>query len=52
MVSPHVAIGSVNRETLPGVLERNPRGIALCTGIIAKDDPEGETRYYTQALGG
>jgi len=48
---PYVGIGSVNRETLPKILEVNPAGLAICTGVISAKDPGLEVRYYREEMG-
>lgn len=47
---PYVAIGSVNRDSFDAVLSAQPKGIAICTGIIAQNDPKKETEFYKKAM--
>lgn len=46
----YVGIGSVNRTHYPDILKLKPKGLAICTGIIAHDNPESETRFFKEAL--
>jgi len=47
---PYVAIGAVNRNSVDEILKFKPRGIAICTGIIASEDPLAETKYFKQKI--
>lgn len=47
---PGYAIGSVNRETLPTVLDAGAQRVAVCTGIIAAPDIEATARWFRDQL--
>jgi thiamine-phosphate pyrophosphorylase len=48
---PYVGIGSVNRQSLEEVLSVDPSGLAICTGVIAAEDPGAEVRFYKGEMG-
>ncbi len=43
---PFFAIGSINRETINGVLEAGARAVAICTAITKAKDIAAETAYF------
>jgi thiamine-phosphate pyrophosphorylase len=47
---PFFAIGSVNRETIEGVLEAGARAVAICTAITRASDIAAEAAYYKGIL--
>jgi thiamine-phosphate pyrophosphorylase len=47
---PYVAIGAINRDTIDSVLEAKPKGIAVCTGIIAGENPLEETLFFKNKI--
>jgi len=47
---PYFCIGSVNRETLGGVLDAGARSVAVCTAIIAAKDIAAETAWFKQQI--
>lgn len=47
---PYFCIGSVNRETLDGVLEAGARAVAICTAITKAQDIAAETAYFKERL--
>ena len=47
---PYFCIGSINRQTLPQVLQAGARAGAVCTGIIAAKDIAAETAWYKQQI--
>lgn len=47
---PYFCIGSINRETLPAVLEAGARAVAVCTAIIAAKDIAAETAWFRARL--
>lgn len=47
---PYFCIGSVNRETIPGIIEAGARSVAVCTGIIGAKDIAAETAWYKEQL--
>ena len=48
---PFFAIGSVNRDTLDGVLEAGARRVAVCTAITKARDIAAEAGYFKNKLG-
>jgi thiamine-phosphate pyrophosphorylase len=47
---PYVGIGSVNESTLPEILPFKPKGLAICTGIIAAADPQKNTEVFRKQI--
>ena len=47
---PYVGIGSVNEETFPEILKYDPRGLAICTGVIASGSPKESTQVFLKQL--
>lgn len=47
---PYFCIGSINRNTLPQVLQAGARAVAVCTGIIAAKDIAAETAWYKEQI--
>ena len=47
---PFFAIGSVNRDTVEGVLEAGARAVAICTAITRASDIAAEAAYYKGVL--
>ncbi len=47
---PYFCIGSVNRETLPGILDAGARAVAVCTAIIGAKDIAAEAAWYKEQL--
>lgn len=47
---PFFCIGSINRETLAGVLETGARSVAVCTAIINAKDIAAETAWFKEQI--
>ena len=47
---PYVGIGSVNTATLPQILEKKPKGLAICTAIIGVDNPRELTQVFEKQI--
>jgi len=47
---PYVGIGSVNHDTMPKILEYNPKGLAICTAIIATENPQEVTQLFVKQI--
>ncbi len=47
---PYFCIGSINRETLHGVLEAGARAVAVCTAIINADDIAAEAAWFKEEI--
>ncbi|MCC8190302.1 MAG: thiamine phosphate synthase [Planctomycetes bacterium] len=47
---PFFAIGSVNRDTIAGVLEAGARSVAICTAITMAPDIAAATAWFKQRL--
>lgn len=47
---PYFCIGSINRETLAGVLDTGARAVAVCTAIIGAKDIAKETAWFKEQL--
>lgn len=47
---PFFCIGSINRETLPKVLDAGARAVAICTAIIGARDIAAETAWFKAKL--
>ncbi len=47
---PGFAIGSVNEQTVDGVLAAGARRLAICTGVTMRDDVEAAARFYRQKI--
>lgn len=48
---PYVGIGSVNREHIDEIMVEEPKGLAICTGIISADDPAKEMDFFMTKMG-
>jgi len=47
---PVLALGGIDRDTLPALLVERPRGVALIRGILAAEDPEAAAREIRALL--
>jgi thiamine-phosphate pyrophosphorylase len=47
---PYFCIGSINRQTLPAVLDAGARAVAVCTAIIGAKDIAAETAWFRETL--
>jgi thiamine-phosphate pyrophosphorylase len=47
---PYFCIGSIDRETLPGVLDAGARAVAVCTAIIGAKDIAAETAWFKETI--
>ncbi|MCL2000627.1 MAG: thiamine phosphate synthase [Planctomycetes bacterium] len=47
---PFFAIGSVNRDTIGGVLDAGARAVAICTAITKAADIAAETAFFKQLI--
>ena len=48
--TPYFCIGSINRETLHGVLDAGARAVAVCTAIINADDIAAEAAWFKEEI--
>jgi len=47
---PHVAIGGVTPENLPQLMDRGVRCVAVCSAVLAADDPPAAARQLAKML--
>ena len=49
---PFFAIGSVNRDTIEGILDAGAKGVAICTAITMARDIAAETAFFRKMVYG
>jgi thiamine-phosphate pyrophosphorylase len=47
---PALGIAGIGRATLKAAMDAGARGVAVCSAILAAEDPEAETRWFLEQL--